>query len=219
MMLANNVFWIFFNSGCACSCFPSVFLNLRPKKNKPSWLKKHWKKMVELKAVDLPMYVSSVSPCMSDPAVPGEPNAAQKVWSGKEVLLYPKNLACLLALVTLATQSLFLWHLSFRIVDQLPSLVLSNDFKAKAIDVFSTAKKSGTLNLSQQIDRMKPASDKFVGCITPAAQIWFLRKQRLMSGQGNIWNSHYHKKNLTVIIHTTWQGMKRWSLWAFPCTS
>jgi len=55
---------------------------------------------------------------------------------------------------------------------------------SEAIDVFTTAKEGGTLNVSQQIDRMKPADDNLVGCITPAAQIWFLGKNRLMTGQG-----------------------------------
>ena len=98
-----------------------------------------------------------------------------------KVLSLPKSLTCFLAQqVQGFNQSIK--HEVFS-MNGIYLSILMQIFASEAIDVFTTAKEGGTLNVSQQIDRMKPADDNLVGCITPAAQIWFLGKNRLMTGQ------------------------------------
>jgi len=54
--------------------------------------------------------------------------------------------------------------------------------QAEAIDVFKTLKHRGTINVSQQIERMATARENIIPCITPAADLWSMQDERLMTG-------------------------------------
>ena len=66
-------------------------------------------------------------------------------------------------------------------------------FACEALDIYTTAKHRGTLNISQQIDRMTHGDDERVQCITPSAILWHMPSKRPLSGRGylNLSLTHY----------------------------
>ena len=57
-------------------------------------------------------------------------------------------------------------------------------FACEALDIYTTVKHCGTVNVSQQIDRMTHGDEKRVQCITPSAILWHMPSKRPLSGRG-----------------------------------
>lgn len=77
----------------------------------------------------------------------------------------------------------------------------------EAIDVFTTAGWRGTLNVSQNIDRMANGSEECVPCVTPSAVLWNMKAQRALTGRAlrflhQCWNIEFQLK---IVQHASVQ--------------
>lgn len=75
----------------------------------------------------------------------------------------------------------------------------------EALDIYTSAKHKGTLNVSQQVDRMAHSDLDRVQCITPKAVLWHMPSKRPLSGRAQIckpyhWNMIYRVKLLFGIL-------------------
>lgn len=53
----------------------------------------------------------------------------------------------------------------------------------QAVDVYTSAGYGGTLNISQQIDRMAHSNESILPCITPAAALYIMKEHRTLTGR------------------------------------
>ncbi len=70
-----------------------------------------------------------------------------------------------------------------------------------------SANYKGTLNVSQQIDRMANQSTNFVPCITPAAALFNMEKQRLLTGRDMILSNFVH------VMSSESKHIHDWKVW------
>lgn len=97
----------------------------------------------------------------------------------------------------------------------------------EAIDVYTTARWGGTLNVSQNIDRMANGSEKAIPCVTPAAILWNMKAMRPLTGRVMAGCSWF---NRTLLLSNAWfaingwatclgQELKKWCSCASRCTA
>ena len=87
-----------------------------------------------------------------------------------------------------------------------------NPFRlCEALDIYTTAMHCGTLNVSQNIDRMTHGDRERVQCITPKVILWHPPSKRPLSGRINT-----TCPNRTNISFDTWLGMEKFMFMGFP---
>ena len=143
-----------------------IFALLRPTLSRPRWLKKHWNKMKTLK-VHVCFLQKQPLACHLQP---GGPQAGEDLQVCQKVFLCTKSFACdfdvCIACQCENAKIFWVWV-------TMP----------KAIDVFTTTNHEGMINISQQIDRMSTSNGQLAPCVTPGAELWSMRRKRLLSGE------------------------------------